>query len=173
MNDELKLACELKQDAAREEANWYKHILTISFGSLTLLISLMPAIPDLPAAKFLIIGTWMFLGLSILFGIGATYQPVSLLRKSGNAVAKSIMDGNKNPIIGVNTHWFFSMCRIVMLTSLILAIVCMVAFSITKTLFPNKDLRPAVETSADPGNAQSTKAHPNVLAPNGKALKNN
>jgi hypothetical protein len=134
MNNKLKQACELKQDACREEANWFKHILTISFGSLTLLVSLMPTIPDLPAAKYLIIGTWLFLGLSILFGIGATYQPVSLLRKSGDAVAKSIMEENSKPIVGVNTHWFFSICRIVMLASLILAIVCMVAFSITKTL---------------------------------------
>lgn len=156
----LKQACELKQEAAREETAWYKHILTISFGSLTVLVSLTPSIPDSLVARYLITGTWLFLGLGILFGIGATYESVNKLRRSGDAVAKSILEDQKHSVVGVKTHLFFTMCRILMLGFIGLALVCLVAFSITKTLLPNHRIEPIVTTPVESGNVQSTQAHP-------------
>jgi hypothetical protein len=122
------------------QSAWYRHILTISAGGFAILSGLGPAAP-IGIGKYFLAGTWLCLGLGIVGGGTATYLEVSR--------AKNLADGYKAQLLKdlhekgqptvsapvvVNPNRFFSWAKSLMVVSLLMAVACLVTYSILTTL---------------------------------------
>jgi hypothetical protein len=82
-NDEIERQMHLQLNAIEKQLldehhnyyyQWMKHLVTLSSGGLTILVSMRNSyIPDSPTALWLLSGCWLLLCLSLLSGLMALY----------------------------------------------------------------------------------------------------
>ena len=120
------------------EANWLRQILALAAGALALLAGLGPDVPSDGSSKYFLATTWAALGLGIVFGAVATYIDADRATKSavlfGKHLLRDIEGKPSSPLIAVPPSRLYVICKPLMVTSLLIAVVCLTAFSITTTL---------------------------------------
>lgn len=136
----LKQFVSLKNDEADIQNAWYRHLLTPSAGGLAVLSGLNPEIPA-GIGKYFLAGTWIFLGLGIIAGASATYLAVDSAKKLAQNYKDELQNNIEiygkatvNKIVVANPAKIFSVSRIVMIISLLLAVCCLVTYSVLITL---------------------------------------
>ena len=140
MKEEFQKFLDIAKDRNERQSAWYRQLLTLTSAGLALLVGLKPVIPPDGPAKYFLAAAWAFLGLGILFGAAATYSEVSLARRLASGFQKQLLqdlergEGPSTKPIYANPHKFFSVSKVVMVISLILAVVSLVTYSILNTL---------------------------------------
>ena len=138
---DLEKLLELAKERAQLQAAWYRQILTLAAGGLALLVGLAPQAPPDGLARWLLAAAWVLLGAGILSGAAATYAEVDRAERLTAAFQSRL--GQRNPAPGnppapgtivARPHGFFLACKKVMVISLLGAVVCLVAFSVMRTL---------------------------------------
>lgn len=135
---ELIAASEARNKA---QADWYRQILTIATGGFALLIALTPQQGLDSPAKYVLSAAWILLGVGILAAAAATYLEVDVrdrqVRNIVGQIVDNLHDGRAIADIQeavVTPSWLFSASRKLMVVSLLLAVVCLVAFAVMRTL---------------------------------------
>lgn len=131
---------ELQDKQAELQATWYRQLLTLASGGLALLAGFGPSIP-IGIGKYFLAGTWIFLGSGIVSGAAATYLQVDvakrLARRYRDVLQKNLAESGQptvtEPIVA-NPSNILSWSKTVMLTSLLLAVCCLVIYSVLRTL---------------------------------------
>lgn len=140
MNKEFQQLLELANKRNELAAAWYRQILTISVGALALLVGLHDDTAKSAIAQYFLVGAWGLLGIGILATAAATYSEVDLAGRLAKAFqeqfSKDLNEGNPmkpTPIIA-KPRKFFRCAKIVGMTSLLGTVVCLVTYSIIRTL---------------------------------------
>ena len=139
MEQHLKKLASLHEEHQNLLKDWYRQLLTLSAGALVLLGMLISDTQAEGIIRYLLAATWLFLGIGILSGAGATYMSVSssdnLLQSYRDEISSSLRErrdirllhvGKPNPV--------FVICTKVMVVSLSLAVVCLTGYSVMSTL---------------------------------------
>ena len=138
--ESLKKLVALADEAHDAEAAWLRQILTLATGALALLVGLGPESPTDTASRLLLAGTWVSLGLGIVFGAAATYLVVERAMKATLAVSKKARieaEGGIPPtMVSVPINSLYIYCKPVMIISLLVAVVCLTGFSVLSTFTP-------------------------------------
>jgi hypothetical protein len=140
MKEKLKSLEDLTNEQNRLQYAWIRQILTLSSGGLALLVALHPEVPSEGIEKYLLVTTWIALGLGILSGSGAAYAEVSLaadLRANYEKEILKILEGTNDPenlLIFGAPSWIFSACKKIMVSSLIVSVVSLVGYAVLRTL---------------------------------------
>lgn len=137
--EEIKQFAALREKQLALTANWVQHLLSLAVGALAVLSGLSPpAVSGIE--RILLACTWGCLGLGIVFGAMATFGQVHLLRsltiRFQEEIVRSIQEGRQSigKPVTANPSKAFSFATPVMVVSLLLAVMCLVAFSISSTL---------------------------------------
>lgn len=137
--DDLKQLLELQNKHQVLAADWLKHLLTLATGALAVLSGLRPAAAA-GLESYLLAGTWLFLGTGIVFGASATFLQVHHTRRLAarfrDEMLRNIQEDRpalSEPVI-VNPNIFFSCSPPLMVGSLLLAVCCLVGFSVSAAL---------------------------------------
>ena len=133
---------ELINAHSKQEAIFFRHLLMVASGCLAVLAALSAQTPpDNLLARYFLMGTWALLGLSVLSGIGATYLSVHLAKKLKFAFPSQLETYLRNgdyqqpmPAVSAKPHWFFVLCSYVFVSSWLLAVISLVAYSIINLL---------------------------------------
>lgn len=133
---------ELHKEAQGLQSAWYKSILTIASGGFALLAGLGPNAPPLGMGKYCLAGAWVCLGLGIVAGAAAIYTEVDrakLISESYRAELLRNLDEKGQPTVAVPIvarprRLFSSFAPRVMITSLLMAVVLLVAYSVLKAV---------------------------------------
>ena len=138
-----KQLMELRQKRSDLEAIWYRQILTLAAGGLALLAGLGPRVPANMGntGKYFLACTWVFLGMGIIAGSAATYREVSLAKNIAeqfqNQLVQSLREGRQlspHDLVSASPNKLFLRAKKVMIVSLLLAVCCLVGYSILATL---------------------------------------
>jgi len=142
MQTKIKQLTELVNSQAQQQQVFYRHLLMVVSGALAVLgaLSTQPQ-PDSLLARYLLIGTWLFLGLSVLLGVGATYMAVSTANRLKLAfhsqLAQQVIEGDYHAamkIVSVKPNAFFVLCSVAFVCSWLLAVVLLVSYSVVNLL---------------------------------------
>ena len=122
------------------DMDWYRHLLTLAAGSLVIMSTFVSDTPAQGMARYFQAATWVFLGIGILAGVGATYAPIS---RTANLAGKfleefhnSEFQDSPSKMISAYPSIFFLLCRRLMVISLLLAVICLTGYSVITTLTP-------------------------------------
>jgi hypothetical protein len=136
----LQKLVSLHKEQADLESAWYRQLLTLASGGLALLVGLGPSVPT-GIGKFFLAGTWVFLGLGIVLGAAATYLDVDratkLKNQYGAELQKSILEHGRavvTSIVVASPSKLLLWSKVAMVVCLLLAVSCLVTFSVLKTL---------------------------------------
>lgn len=131
---------EIRQKMHDNRAAWYRQMLTLASGGLAILAGFGPAVPQ-GMGRYFLVGTWVFLGVGICAGAAATYLEVNRAKNLAEQfrlqLQQSLQSGtglSPNVPIVARPHRFFSWSEPVMVSSLLLAVVCLVSYSVLVTL---------------------------------------
>ena len=117
------------------EAAWFRQLLTLAAGGLTILVAL--AQPSTGIARLFLVGTWVSLGVALVSGAAATYLEVerqraaldSFCSQTESAIRAAKPLDTSAPIIGT-PRAIFAKARYVMIASLLSSVVMLVAHAI-------------------------------------------
>lgn len=137
--EELKQLAALQDKYLALKASWVQHLLSLAVGALAVLAGLNPT-ASAGIQQVLLACTWGCLGLGIVFGAMATFVQVRELRsrimRFREEIERCIQEGRASidkPVTSKPSK-VFSFATPVMVVSLLLAVACLVAFSISVTL---------------------------------------
>lgn len=137
--EELQQLLDLQNEHLSLSAEWLKHMLTLAVGALAVLSGLRPEVVSSIQA-YLLSGTWVSLGLGIVFGAGATFLQVHHTRRLAAQfraeMIRSLKEGRSSigePVIA-KPSIIFSLAPPAMVICLLLAVLCLVTFSVAAAL---------------------------------------
>ncbi|MDP3926192.1 MAG: hypothetical protein U1E02_19905 [Hydrogenophaga sp.] len=131
---------DLRQEHAKLQAEWLRQLLTLASGGLALLAGLGPSIPS-GIGKYFLAGTWLFLGLGIVAGAAATFLQTHQANAKADLYQQSLLKHlQEHGTLGIAEFAAkpapraLRFSRHAMVTSLLLAVCCLVTYSILRTL---------------------------------------
>jgi hypothetical protein len=141
MREKLKDYQNLNERRNHSDYVWIRQILALSSGGLALLVAFQPDSVTL-IQGYLLSATWVLLGLGVLSASGAAYEEVSLadnlLVSFRESLLKNLEDEEETnkPLgpIEAKPGKLYSMCKKVMVVSLLLSVVSLVSYAVTRTL---------------------------------------
>ena len=120
------------------DMDWYRHLLTLATGSLVIMSTFISDTPDQGMARYFQAATWVFLGIGILAGVGATYAPISRTANLAGKFLKELQNGEfqdtPSKTISAYPSVRFLICRRLMVISLLLAVICLTVYAVITTL---------------------------------------
>ena len=140
MKNNFQQLIDLFDHASQAQASWLRQVLTLASGGLALLVGLRPEVPPEGIAQYLLAATWLCLGLGVVFGASATYAEVNLSKNLASRfreeLQKSLAQKTQmsSAPITAKVNRFFVVCRVMMILSLLLSVVCLVGYAILTTL---------------------------------------
>lgn len=127
--------------AGATEVSWYRHILTLSAGALALLAGFPPEEQVPKLSLTFLISAWVLLGLGIILGAIATYTEVYrrnyLARRlwllwqdhiHEHSIPEELLEEKTVPL-------YLRLSKVWMLVVLSIALICFVAYAITRVIF--------------------------------------
>jgi len=130
----------LNKEHAEVQSVWYRQLLTLAAGGFALLAGLGPTVPS-GIGKYFLAGTWVFLGVGIISGAGATYLQVSRAKKLAENFQEELRhniqthgEPTVNTIVVANPSKIFLLSKTLMVVSLLLAVCCLVVYSVLNSL---------------------------------------
>ena len=122
------------------DMDWYRHLLTLATGSLVIMSTFISDTPDQGMARYFPAATWVFLGIGILAGVGATYAPISRTANLAENFLQALQNGEfqdtPSKTISAYPSVCFLLCKHLMLISLLLAVICLTVYAVITTLTP-------------------------------------
>lgn len=142
--NDLKQLDDLYAQWQDKENEWYQRLLTLAAGAVTLLALFPPASDDpqqATQADHLLAATWVLLGAGLLSGGAATYLRVKIAQNRLRAFREQLVnnagtEASRELVFPKPPPKTLLWSRNVMVISLLLAVVCLVAYSVLRVLAP-------------------------------------
>lgn len=142
MMEDLRQLVALKEKQNERLGNWVRFVMTIAAGGLALLLGTLQLPPDDIVARMLLASGLVFLGLGIVFGAAASHLEIVIERKILEQYSDEIQQAAReqrsllrSPVIAAKPNWWQQKYKPGMMLSLLLAVVCFVAYGVRVLLW--------------------------------------